>query len=81
MKQIVFTDYNKAELLDMPIPEMKENEVMVKTAYSAISTGTEKANITGDVSMPGMRDKKPDKIFPRYLGYSESGIVPHRRIK
>ena len=75
MKQIVFTDYNKAELLDMPIPEMKENEVMVKTAYSAISTGTEKANITGDVSMPGMRDKKPDKIFPRYLGYSESGIV------
>lgn len=75
MKQIVFTDYNKAELLDMPVPEPKENEVVVHTAYSAISTGTEKANITGDVSMPGMRDKKPDKIFPRYLGYSETGIV------
>ncbi len=75
MKQIVFTDYNKAELLDMPVPEPKENEVVVRTAYSAISTGTEKANITGDVSMPGTRDKKPDKIFPRYLGYSETGIV------
>lgn len=75
MKQIVFTDYAKAELLDMPIPELKPHDVLIKTAYTAISTGTEKANITGDVTMPGMRDKKVDNVFPRYLGYSESGIV------
>ena len=59
----------------MPVPALKENEVRIQTAYSAISTGTEKANITGDVSMPGMRGKKVENVFPRYLGYSESGIV------
>ena len=53
----------------------RENEVMVKTLYSAISTGTETANLYGDLSIPGMRDKKPENPFPRYLGYSESGIV------
>ena len=75
MKQIVFTEYGRAELLEMPVPALKENEVRIQTAYSAISTGTEKANITGDVSMPGMRGKKVENVFPRYLGYSESGIV------
>ena len=75
MKQIVFTEYGRTELLEMPVPALKENEVRIQTAYSAISTGTEKANITGDVSMPGMRGKKVENVFPRYLGYSESGIV------
>lgn len=75
MKQIVFTGYKKAELIDMPLPELQENEVMVKTLYSAISTGTETANLYGDLSIPGMRDKKPENPFHRYLGYSESGIV------
>lgn len=75
MKQIVFTDYNRAELLDMPMPELGEGDVLIRTAYTAISTGTEKANITGNVTMPGMRDKKVENVFPRYLGYSESGIV------
>ena len=74
-KQIVFTDYGRAELLETPMPEMGPGDVLIRTAFSALSTGTEKANITGDVSMPGMRDVKPEKIFPRYLGYSESGIV------
>lgn len=75
MKQIVFTDYGKAELLDLPMPELRENEVMIKTVYSAISTGTETANITGNLSVPGLRDKQIDNVFPRYLGYSDSGIV------
>lgn len=75
MKQIVFTDYGKAELLERPLPELQENEVMIRTVYSAISTGTETANITGNSSMPGMRGKKPEHYFPRYLGYSDSGIV------
>lgn len=75
MKQIVFTDYNRAELLEMPLSEMRRGDVRIRTAYSAISAGTEKANITGDVIIPGMRDQKPEKIFPRCLGYSETGIV------
>lgn len=73
--QIAFTGYKKVEMVDIPLTEVHENEVMVKTYYSAISAGTERANLLGDVSMPGMRDKKPEKLFPRYLGYSESGVV------
>ena len=75
VKQIVFTGLNRAELLDMPVPELMEGEVRIRTAYSAVSTGTERANITGDVTMPGMRGKQPDHVFPRYLGYSETGVV------
>ena len=75
MKQIVFTGIGRAALLDMPMPELKAGEVRIRTAFSAVSPGTERANILGDVSMPGMRGKVIENVFPRYLGYSESGIV------
>lgn len=75
MKQIVFTDRKKAELLDMPVAALGEHDVLVKTLYSAISTGTETINLLGNPYIPGMRDKLTDQCFPRYLGYSETGIV------
>lgn len=75
MRQIVFTEYAKAELLSTQCPELNENSVLIKTVCTAISTGTEKANITGDTNTPGMRGKKVDNVFPRYLGYTGSGIV------
>ena len=74
-KQIVFTDYGRAELLEVALPEPGPRDVLIRTAFSAISTGTEKANILGDVAMPGMRGRKVEHVFPRYLGYSESGVV------
>ena len=43
-KQIVFTAPCVAELLDAPCLPPKENEVTVSLKYSAISSGTEKAN-------------------------------------
>lgn len=74
VKQIVFTDINKAELLDAECAPIKENEVLVKTAYTAISNGTEKANITGDVNI-SVNSSDTAAHFPRYSGYSGSGIV------
>ena len=72
-KQIVFTDFNKAELLDTE-DELLPGQVCVKTAFSTISSGTERANITGDlnVSLSGPMEKAN---FPRSAGYSSSGIV------
>ena len=72
-KQIVFTEKNKAELLEVELNELSENEVMVRTAFSTISCGTERANITGDpnVSPYGASEV----IFPRMLGYNSAGTV------
>lgn len=74
-KQIVFTSVNKAELLDVESQVAGANQIKVKTAISTVSNGTEKANITGDNTVSP--DCAPDApvVFPRYLGYSTSGIV------
>ena len=74
-KQIVFTEKNKAELLDVEGSILKPNQVRVKTIVSTISSGTEKANITGNPTVS--LDSKPDSVavFPRFSGYSASGIV------
>lgn len=74
-KQIVFTEKNKAELLDAKNLIVKPGQVRVKTIFSTISNGTEKANITGNPSA-GLNTKPTDKAsFPRYMGYSSAGVV------
>ena len=71
--QIVFTKINTAELLDVEYREPVGNEVLVKTHFSTISCGTERANITGD---PNIAAAGPSQVvFPRYCGYSNSGEV------
>ncbi len=71
--QIVFTEKNKAELLEMEVSEPNENEVMVETFFSTISCGTERANLTGDPNVSG--GQSYEVKFPRYLGYNVSGVV------
>ena len=74
IRQIVFTDVNTAKLLDTQIPdELAPDEVAVKTVYSTVSAGTERANITGDPSVSA--GASHDTVFPRILGYCSSGIV------
>ena len=76
IKQIVFTEKNKAELLKCEINEPGENEVLIKTAYTTISPGTEKANFIGDINIDASAPPKDNVAhFPRYLGYSGSGVV------
>lgn len=72
-QQIVFTEKNKAELLDVELHEPKANEVMVKTMVSTISCGTERANITGDLSTNAFGG--PTVVFPRMSGYNSTGVV------
>ncbi len=73
-KQIVFTKPYIAELLDAECLPPKENEVTVSLEYSAISSGTEKANLIG--LRPGTNVSEDDEaVFPRSAGYSAAGVV------
>lgn len=73
VKQIVFTKKDTAELLICEADSPKAGEVMVKTLFSTISCGTERANITGNANVSTVGG--PKVSFPRYAGYSSAGIV------
>ncbi len=73
-KQIVFTKPYTAGLLDAECLPPKENEVTVSLEYSAISSGTEKANYIGSRNGIGVAEDE-DAVFPRTVGYSAAGIV------
>ncbi|MBQ8610867.1 MAG: zinc-binding alcohol dehydrogenase [Oscillospiraceae bacterium] len=72
-KRIVFTRPYTAELCDIEVPAPGANEVLVKLCISSISSGTERANLVGDPNVS--TNPKVDVSFPRYSGYSSSGIV------
>lgn len=71
-KRIVFTKVNTAELLDCET-QMNDDSVCVKTMFSTVSCGTERANITGNANVGAQC--APSVSFPRYSGYSSSGVV------
>jgi len=74
-RQIVFTAPRTAELLEFDIPEeLKPGEVRVKTKYTAISSGTERANLIGEENISGIR-RLCNTNFPRKLGYCGVGTV------
>ena len=78
MKSILFTARNKAELVEEPKPEAKAGEVVVKLHRSCISSGTERANVTGvpDGATGIFGDENDMRVtWPRRGGYSSSGVV------
>lgn len=74
-KRIVFTAPCIAELLEYEVTEPKNNEVQVKLAFSTISSGTERANLMGSKTVGWNAPEQDEAIFPRYLGYSSSGVI------
>lgn len=74
-RQIVFTDINKAELIDAEYVKPSASEVTVKLSYSAISCGTEKANLSGNLNISPSAPAAKAAVFPRYAGYSSTGTV------
>lgn len=75
MKQIIFTDINEAKLLDVEVPAVGDHDVKVKTYFSTVSCGTERAKITGDPNVDATSAEGDSPAFPRTAGYSSSGIV------
>ena len=73
-RQIVFTKVNTAELLPCEMPVIGDHDVMVKIEVSTISSGTERANITGEVNID-IYSRSAVPVFPRYGGYSSAGVV------
>ena len=74
-KRIVFTKTNTAEYLDcgeIDLDNIGEKQVAVKSFFTTVSAGTERANITAsENTAPG----EGGKLFPRYLGYNCAGEV------
>ncbi len=73
MKQITYTRVNHAELIDAPVREMGAGDVRVRTEFSTLSCGTERANITDSLGCSASRNTKV--TFPYTMGYATSGIV------
>ena len=75
---IVFTRMNTAEVVDRPMPKVKAGEVLVRLVRSSISSGTERANLTGvPDNGTSIYSSAPDGqvTWPRQGGYSSSGVV------
>lgn len=63
---IVFSDVDTPEVQQFHLPELASGEVLVETAYSCVSPGTELRCLAG---------KQPGVSFPCVPGYSLSGII------
>jgi len=57
------TKSGQVAVYDVPAPELREGGILVRTAYSAISSGTEKATVeTGRKSLLGKAMARPDLV-------------------
>ena len=72
-KQIAFVKPCVAELINVEVQPPKSGEVQIKTEVSTVSSGTERANLTGDKNIS--IDGECEVTFPRVLGYSTAGTV------
>ena len=73
-QQIVFVAPGRVELLDKPIPTPGANQVVARVAFSTISSGTERANLAGEVNV-SREITDGQAHFPRHAGYSSAGVV------
>jgi len=73
-QQIVFTKPNTAELLPFTISPPAADQVQVAMEVSTISSGTERANVSGEVNI-SIASFSQTARFPRSAGYSSSGRV------
>ena len=71
-KTITFTAPGVTEILETELPELKENQVHVKLVTSTISSGTERANLLGNLQI-GLHGKMAK--YPNVVGYCCAGIV------
>jgi len=74
-KNIVFVEPGIAKLMEEDVRPLNEKEILVKTAVSTISSGTERANLMGSKTVAWDLPEANEVIFPRRLGYSTAGVV------
>ncbi|MFJ7206492.1 bi-domain-containing oxidoreductase [Streptomyces sp. NPDC098789] len=77
MKQVV-QNYKSGELavLDVPVPGCKPGGVLVRTAYSLISTGTEMMKVSeASMSMLGKARSRPDQVAKVVQSVATNGVA------
>ena len=74
-RNIIFTKENTAELGEKPMPEPGAGQVRVRLVRSTVSSGTERANVTGCNVVSILDPPDAPVVWPRQGGYSSSGIV------
>ena len=72
---ILFTKKDTAELVEKPLPEVGAGQVRVKLVRSTVSSGTERANVTGCNVVSIWDPPDAPVVWPRQSGYSSSGVV------
>lgn len=72
---ILFTRKDTAELVDRPLPEVGAGQVRVRLVRSTVSSGTERANVTGCNVVSIWDPPDASVVWPRQSGYSSSGVV------
>ncbi|MEV6105339.1 bi-domain-containing oxidoreductase [Streptomyces sp. NPDC051940] len=76
MKQVV-QNYRSGELalLDVPVPDCKAGGVLVRSAYSLISTGTELMKVSeAGMSMLGKARSRPDQVAKVMQSVATNGV-------
>ena len=73
-KQIVFTKPNTAELQNITVSDPAPGQVQVRLPCSSLSSGTERANLIGEVQVSAFAVLQ-EATFPRTAGYSSSGVI------
>ena len=66
-KRVVFKEKGLVEVADFEIKEPEQSQILIKTASSLISSGTETAFL---MALPNTTGR-----FPMYPGYSNAGVV------
>ena len=74
-KRILFTQPGVAKLIEEELPAPKVGQAQVKIEISTISSGTERANLIGDVNINSTKPAAAEAKFPRAGGYSSAGTV------
>lgn len=74
-RNIIFTKKDTAELVERPMPDVGLGQVRVKLVRSTLSTGTERANVTGSRVVSIWDPPDAPVVWPRQSGYSSSGVV------
>ncbi|MBQ8606139.1 MAG: zinc-binding alcohol dehydrogenase [Clostridia bacterium] len=74
MKKILFTSPCVAELVDYDASAPREGEIQVRILRSTISSGTERANVIGELNVDSSK-VCTEVRFPRSAGYSSVGVV------
>ena len=74
-KRILFTEPCVAKLVEQEITPPAVGQAQVRIAVSTISSGTERANLIGDVNINSVRPAAAEAKFPRACGYSSAGTI------